>query len=116
MNLSRSILIYLYLFTVVTLLIFPQYLLGQVDAGEDMTINAGLPVQLTAIYEGYTGIPITAGDDPFVGPFEIGFSFEYFGQTNTQFAVSPNGLVSFNVPDIIGLSHQGNDFHTKYHI
>ena len=79
---------------------------GQVDAGEDMTISAGLPVKLTATYQGYIGIPITAGDDPFVGPFEIGFTFDYFGQVQTQFAVSPNGLVSFDIPDIIGLSHQ----------
>ena len=65
-----------------------------------------MPLKLSATYQGYIGIPITAGDDPFVGPFEIGFSFNYFGQTQSQFAVSPNGLVSFDVPDIIGLSHQ----------
>lgn len=81
-------------------------LFGQVDAGEDITSSAGLPLKLQATYEGYIGIPITAGDDPFVGPFDIGFSFEYFGQVQTQFAVSPNGLVSFDVPAIIGLSHQ----------
>ena len=81
-------------------------LFGQVDAGEDITINAGLPLKINGTYMGYTGIPITAGDDPFVGPFEIGFSFKFFEQSHTQFAVSPNGLVSFDVPDIIGLSHQ----------
>lgn len=79
---------------------------AQIDAGEDITISAGLPVKIDGSYLGYTGIPITAGDDPFVGPFEIGFDFEYFGEIQTQFAVSPNGLVSFNVPAIIGVSHQ----------
>lgn len=79
---------------------------AQIDAGEDMTISAGLPVMINGTYLGYTGIPVTAGDDPFVGPFDIGFEFEYFGEVQTQFAVSPNGLVSFDVPAIIGVSHQ----------
>ncbi len=86
-----------------------NWLLAQVsavDAGEDITISAGLPLNLNALYQGYVGIPITAGDDPFVGPFDIGFAFDYFDQIQTQFAVSPNGLVSFDIPDIIGLSHQ----------
>ncbi|MCD4729146.1 MAG: gliding motility-associated C-terminal domain-containing protein [Bacteroidales bacterium] len=90
----------------VVLIINSSVLIGQVDAGEDITISAGLPLKLTGAYLGYTGIPITAGDDPFVGPFDIEFSFDYFGQAQTQFAVSPNGLVSFDIPDIIGLSHQ----------
>ncbi len=79
---------------------------AQVDTGPDITITAGLPVLLNGNYLGYTGIPVTAGDDPFVGPFEIGFEFEYFGEPHTQFAVSPNGLVSFDIPSIIGVSHQ----------
>lgn len=77
-----------------------------VDAGPDITISAGLPIKLQGSYLGFTGMPVTAGDDPFVGPFEIGFEFEFFGEPHTQFAVSPNGLVSFDIPGIIGLSHQ----------
>lgn len=96
---------YKYLILVLCI-VYSALLFGQVDAGEDITISSGLPLKLSGTYLGYTGIPITAGDDPFVGPFEIGFSFNYFDQTQTQFAVSPNGLVSFDVPDIIGLSHQ----------
>ena len=103
MHMSSSIYKYLIL---VALIINSSFLIGQVDAGEDITISAGLPLKLTGTYLGYTGIPITAGDDPFVGPFDIEFPFSYFGQVQTQFAVSPNGLVSFDVPDIIGLSHQ----------
>ena len=103
MHMPSSIYKHLILFA---LLINSSWLLGQVDAGEDVTISAGLPLKLTATYLGYTGIPITAGDDPFVGPFEIGFGFDYFDHAHTQFAVSPNGLVSFDIPDIIGLSHQ----------
>lgn len=81
-------------------------LFGQVDLGEDVTISAGLPVKLHGEYLGFTGVPITAGDDPFVGPFDIGFNFVFFGEMHNQFAVSPNGLVSFAVPEIIGVSHQ----------
>ena len=90
------------------LLMFPAIIIFAqvVDAGADITISAGLPIKLNGTYLGYTGIPITAGDDPFVGPFDIGFEFVYFGETHTQFAVSPNGLVSFDVPNIIGVSHQ----------
>lgn len=77
-----------------------------IDAGDDVTISAGLPVTLTASYLGYTGLPITGQDDYFVGPFDIGFNFEYYGESHVQFAVSPNGLLSFYVPDIINLSHQ----------
>lgn len=77
-----------------------------VYAGEDITISAGLPVKLTGTYLGYTGIPVTAGDDYFVGSYNIGFDFTYFGTTFTQFAINPNGLLSFEVPDIIGKSFQ----------
>ena len=101
MSISKNIYLVL-LFSIV----YSTVLFGQVDAGEDITISSGLPLKLSGTYLGYTGIPITAGDDPFVGPFEIGFSFDYFDQAQTQFAVSPNGLVSFDIPDIIGLSHQ----------
>jgi len=76
-------------------------LLGQVNAGEDVTISAGLPVQLKGQFEGYTGIAVTAQDDYFVGPFNIGFEFTYFGETYSEFAIGPNGLLSFNLPDIL---------------
>jgi len=81
------------------------YASAQVDAGEDIIISAGIPVRLQGLYEGHFGKPVTAGDDYFVGPFEIGFEFVYFGNTYTEFAISPNGLLSFHVPDIIGLSN-----------
>ena len=79
---------------------------AQVYGGEDLTISAGLPLNLNGIYEGYTGLPITAGDDSFVGPFEIGFDFTYFGEVHSQFAASPNGLISLDIPDIINVSVQ----------
>lgn len=77
---------------------------SQVDAGEDLSISAGLPIILQGVYTGYTGIAITAEDDAFVGPFDIGFEFTYFGETFNRFAVGPNGMLSFDVPGIIGES------------
>ncbi|OQX75167.1 MAG: hypothetical protein B6D61_10980 [Bacteroidetes bacterium 4484_249] len=91
---------------IITVLLINNISFGQVDAGEDITMSAGLPVKLTGIFQGYVGIPVTAADDYFVGPFNIGFDFTYFGNTFTQFAISPNGLLSFHVPDIIGQSFQ----------
>ena len=81
----------------------PNY--AQVNAGPDVTISAGLPVRLSATYEGYVGNPITATDDAFVGPFDIGFSFNFYDEMFTQFAISPNGVVSFDVPAIIGSAY-----------
>jgi len=78
---------------------------AQVNVGGDMTVSAGLPVILNGTYEGAYGIPVTAQDDYFVGPFDIGFTFTFFGQEFTQFAIGPNGLVSFDVPGIIGFSY-----------
>jgi len=74
---------------------------GQIYAGDDVTMSAGLPVKLTSTYTGLVANSVTAQDDYFVGPFEIGFEFIYFGETYKQFAISPNGLVSFDLPEIL---------------
>ncbi|MCS5568109.1 MAG: thrombospondin type 3 repeat-containing protein [Pseudomonadales bacterium] len=43
-----------------------------------------------------TGTEITGlSDDNHVGPFDIGFDFEFFGETKTQFYVQSNGAISF---------------------
>ncbi len=78
-------------------------LASQVNAGADVSISAGLPVHLKASFTGYTGVPVTAQDDYFVGPFEIGFDFVYFGNTHDEVAIGPNGVVSFYLPDILGI-------------
>ncbi len=43
-----------------------------------------------------TGVPLT--DDASAGPFPIGFSFTYYGQTYTQFYISANGWIGFTPP------------------
>jgi len=42
-----------------------------------------------------TGTQLFMGDDTQQGPFNIGFSFCYFGNTYTQFWVGSNGWISF---------------------
>ena len=70
---------------------------AQIDAGEDVTVSAGLPVKLNAVYEGDFGTPVTVHDDDFAGPFDIGFNFTFFGETVSQFMIGANGVVSFNL-------------------
>ncbi len=44
-----------------------------------------------------TGTDVTGGlsDDNSVGPFNIGFSFPYYGQVYTQFYIGSNGIIGF---------------------
>lgn len=44
---------------------------------------------------GTTGTAVSLGDDSNVGPFPIGFSFDYYGQTFTQFRICTNGFITF---------------------
>lgn len=74
---------------------------AQVNAGEDVFISSGVPVQLRGSFTGLIGTPVTAQDDYFVGPFDIGFDFVFYGNTHNEFAIGPNGLVSFDLPDIL---------------
>ena len=70
-------------------------LYAQLDAGRDDTINPGVPVTLTAQY-GLIGNGITISDDGVEGPFPIGFSFNFFGNSYTQFYIGANGWISFS--------------------
>ncbi|MFH2055406.1 MAG: T9SS type A sorting domain-containing protein [bacterium] len=47
-------------------------------------------------------------DDAAYGPFDIGFSFDYFGTTYTQFYVTSNGWIGFNAPSSPGWSEFSN--------
>lgn len=98
MKIAVNILLVLVLFSIGGRL---NTVFAQVNAGEDVLTTAGVPIQLRGSYTGLTGIPVTAQDDYFVGPFDIGFDFVFFGNTHTEFAIGPNGLVSFDLPDIL---------------
>jgi len=93
--------IFIIVVLLVAQLIAGTCLKAQVNAGVDVFTSAGLPVHLKGSYMGLTGNPVTAQDDYFAGPFDIGFEFVYFGNTHTEFAIGPNGLLSFDIPDIL---------------
>ena len=44
---------------------------------------------------GTTGTSVSLGDDSNVGPFNIGFNFEFYGQTFSQFRICTNGFITF---------------------
>lgn len=69
---------------------------AQVNAGEDLQINEGTPVQLNGIFEGWYGNMIAAWDDGFEGPFPIGFSFSFYGEIFNEVFIGPNGILSFD--------------------
>ena len=105
----KKLTIYLTIPFTVIICLYSVSLHGQINAGEDITISAGLPVTLQGQYTGYIGIPVTARDDYIVGPYNIGFDFTYFDETFTQFAIGPNGLLTFNVPDLIDFAYWINE-------
>ena len=42
-----------------------------------------------------SGTSVTLSDDSNVGPFNIGFNFEFYGQTFSQFRICTNGFITF---------------------
>ncbi|MCX6306122.1 MAG: gliding motility-associated C-terminal domain-containing protein [Bacteroidetes bacterium] len=67
---------------------------SQISAGRDDTINPGVPVNLTANF-GILANGITTFDNHVEGPFEIGFSFTFYGKKYTRFSIGDNGWISF---------------------
>ena len=72
----------------------PFSLYSQLDAGQNDTINPGVPVTLTATY-GLLGTSISLSDDDMGGPYPIGFSFSFFGENHQDFYIGSNGWISF---------------------
>ena len=48
-------------------------------------------------------------DDNFIGPFPIGFSFTYFGNTYTDFYIASNGWISFDGTDPGAVENRTNE-------
>jgi hypothetical protein len=47
-----------------------------------------------------TGIQVSGlSDDSYAGPFPIGFFFDFYGQTYSEFYISSNGFIGFGPPD-----------------
>jgi hypothetical protein len=45
-----------------------------------------------------SGTSVSLSDDSNVGPFNIGFNFEFYGQTFNQFRICTNGFITFGDP------------------
>ncbi|MCX6267999.1 MAG: gliding motility-associated C-terminal domain-containing protein [Bacteroidetes bacterium] len=73
--------------------IFPQF-----SAGNNDTINPGVPVTLTASYGLVgNGVPSLPDLEDWVqGPFPIGFDFSFFGNKYSLFYIGANGWISFS--------------------
>ncbi|MCF8464112.1 MAG: gliding motility-associated C-terminal domain-containing protein [Flavobacteriales bacterium] len=96
-------------FTIITLIFLftqavPEYLNAQtVDVGPpDTSVCNGTPITLTAITTGVTSSPSftsvsVPSDDVHSQVLDIGFPFEFFGNTYTQCVASSNGYVTFNL-------------------
>ena len=84
----------------VMVLIFMSTLSAQFSAGPNDTINPGVPVTLSADF-GLLANGVTILDNQVEGPFEIGFSFTFYGNKCSQFWIGENGWISlFKDPNI----------------
>ena len=75
----------------------PVYLFGKRIVQYEFTFTT-YPTSLSYT----TGTTIPSSDDATHGPFNIGFSFTYFGNTYTQFYVGSNGWIGFTANQTTG--------------
>lgn len=68
---------------------------GPGGANPNQTTSYGITT-IPYVAQTNTGTNLIMGDDTQQGPFNIGFSFCFFGQTYTQFYVGSNGWISFS--------------------
>jgi gliding motility-associated-like protein len=68
---------------------------GPGGANPNQTTNYGV-TQIPYVSQTNTGTLVNLSDDSQAGPFNIGFTFCYFGQTYTQFYIGSNGWISFS--------------------
>jgi len=67
-----------------------------------LTIVSSVSVKAQPAETAYQGITAQAGyvNNASYGPFNIGFSFTFYGNTYTQFYVSSNGLITFGTGSV----------------
>jgi gliding motility-associated-like protein len=68
---------------------------GPGGANPNQTTNYGV-TNIPYVAQTNSGTQLFMGDDTQQGPFNIGFTFCYFGNTYTQFWVGSNGWISFS--------------------
>ncbi len=70
---------------------------AQLNLGDDISTNAGIPVRLEATFTGTFATMVEAWDDAFEGPFPIGFPFTFYGENFDSISMSPNAVLSFDI-------------------
>ncbi len=70
----------------VLFLLLPGIGFSQFSAGPNDTINPGVPVTLTANY-GLLANGVVSLDNRVEGPFDIGFTFTFYGNKYTRFSI-----------------------------
>jgi gliding motility-associated-like protein len=74
--------------------VIPTVVFAQLDAGPNDTINPGVPVTLTASF-GLLANGVNILDNEVAGPYDIGFTFTFYGNKYTRFSIGENGWISF---------------------
>ncbi|MBI9038948.1 MAG: hypothetical protein JEY97_12510, partial [Bacteroidales bacterium] len=94
MNVRKRILIFL--------LLFLSVLISQSQiVNNEIVINAGFTVTLSTSIQD-RGISVEVRDDNVVGPFEIGFDFDFFSENYSEFYIGANGYIAFGEDDLGG--------------
>ena len=81
--------------------------LSQCGAGSNPNQTTGYSVApIPYVAQTNTGTSIFMTDDSQQGPFNIGFTFCFFGQTYTQFYIGSNGWISFSAGQPVTFTSQ----------
>jgi gliding motility-associated-like protein len=78
---------------------------GPGGANPNQTTNYGV-TNIPYVAQTNTGTQLFMSDDSQQGPFNIGFTFCFFGQTYTQFYVGSNGWISFSAGQSVTFTSQ----------
>ena len=77
--------------------VFPQTI--PVPDAQITTTGYTPPLSIPCIPASTTGATnVNLTDDSFAGPFNIGFPFSFYGNSETQFFISSNGWIGFDTP------------------
>ena len=96
---------YLRKLTFLFVLFFSDALIGQIVASEDVFLCESTEITLQATANGTDGTDTgISSDDTFGGVVNLGFNFEFYGNTYNQCVISSNNYLSFNTANAGGYS------------
>ena len=87
------------------MLLFANFLIAQIVASEDVFLCESTEVVLQANANGTDGTDTgISSDDTFGGLVNLGFNFDFYGNTYNQCVISSNNYLSFNAANAGGYS------------